>query len=171
MTFIPPSCLLPENSCRNKNVVFRLEKNVNTHARFELKLLPPDRSVPGTKSQQSPSFCPQACYPRAPAGMEMWYFVWKKNGTHMLNLNSHFFQLIGRFLVPNPSRHLHPAFTLATRELLPPRKELEQKRRPAGCLISSWKPAKRHCNPDVRSHQCPAAGTILVEKLRQARVD
>ena len=95
----------------------------------------------------------------------------KKNGTHMLNLNSHFFQLIGRFLVPNPSRHLHPAFTLATRELLPPRKELEQKRRPAGCLISSWKPAKRHCNPDVRSHQCPAAGTILVEKLRQARVD
>ena len=75
---VPSSGLLPENSCRNDNVVLRLEKNVNTHAQFKVKLLPIDRSVSGTKSQQSPSCCLQACYPRAPAGMKMCCCVWKK---------------------------------------------------------------------------------------------
>ena len=80
-TFIPPSGLVLESSCQNETVVLRLRKRLTYMLNLNSNFFLIDRSVPGTKSQLSPSFCLQACYPRAPAGMKMCCFVWKKN-TH-----------------------------------------------------------------------------------------
>ena len=56
-----------------------------------------------------------ALYIRGRHVWKIWCFIWKKNLTHMLYLNSHFFQLIGRFLMPIPSSRLHSAFGLCLR--------------------------------------------------------